>query len=315
MRRLELELEQLEDQLDEKTKEIRQLKRRLSRYEELLELTGVRDQEAQECGALKLLSTVMQLPYLRATTASGRAGELQRLTERMQKPHREMPGQDVPPHLRPANFCRSVANRQEAQALWDEAQERAAEALQATLLSSEEWRAWSGPDAGLTLEQLLERLEHLELLPLYAEELNDQVMQRLDGAWVPDGFLGRVERAIEQKLRAFKASCRPVPLNWDADLWSVLGAGFQTVETDWEKKGISREAWESLGLMERLALPDKGIHADFWHSCGSALTELLIDRRHQEMRCMIAEEGAGSSGVLFRLAFSDGAAVVERVFT
>lgn len=236
------------------------------------------------------------------------------MTERLQKPHREVPGQDVPLHLRPSNFSRCLANRQEAQALWDEAQKLAEEALASDLLTPKEWQAWSGVDAGLSLQQLLERLEHLDLVPLYAEELNDQVTQRLDGAWVPDGFLSRVERAAEHKLSAFKASCRPVPLNWDADLWSVLGAGFQTVETDWEKKGISREVWESLGFMERLALPDKGIHADFWHGCASVLTELLIDRRHQEIRCMIEEEGAGSSGVLFRLSISDGAAVVESVF-
>jgi len=46
----------------------------------------------------------------------------------------------------------------------------------------------------------------------------------------------------------------------------------------------------------------------------SEVVARLIDRRHQEMRCMIKEEGAGSSGVLLRLSVSEGAAVVERVF-
>lgn len=312
MNRLEQQIEELEEQLDSKTRELRQLRRTLSRYDELLELTGVKDREAQEGGALKLLSTVMQLPYLSATTALGRAGELQRLSERLERPRRETPGQDVPKHLRPVNFGRTVANRQEAEALWQEAQELAAEAIADGLLSEAEWRRWSGPASGLSLEALGEQLEHLELVPLFAEELRAAVVATVEGALVPAGFLGRVEAQMEQAIAAFRQSTRLVPSDWNVQLWSVVGAGFQCVETPWERKGVPREEWEVLGEFERMLLQDRGIERNFWHGSGAYLTECLLEGRHEELRSFV-REGLAANEIeeAYEICLQQGSPVVE----
>lgn len=311
MKRLEQEIEQLEEQLDAQTRELRQLRRSLSRYDELLELTGVKDREAQQRGAQKLLSTVMQLPYLNATTALGRAGELQRLTERLEQPRRETPGQDVPKHLRPVNFGRTVANRQEAETLWQEAQDLATEAIAIGLLSEAEWRQWSGQAGGLSLEGLVERLEHLELLPLFVEELEAEVVAALEGAWVPPRFLERVQAQMEEVITGFKSSTRPVPTDWSNQLWSVVSAGFQCVETPWEQKGVTQEEWEALGELERCLLKDRGITANFWHGSGKYLMECLLSGCQEELRGFVREGlEAGELDEVYEVRLQQGQPVV-----
>ena len=313
MKGLEHEIEQLEDQLDQKTKELRQLKRRLSRYEELLELTGVKDREAQESSAQKLISAVMQLPYLASTTALGRAGELQRLAQRLDRTPRASEGEEVPRHLRPPNFARNAGNRKEAAELWKTAEALAAEALDDGLLSHEEWEEWTSEGVGLSLLDLVKQLEHLDLVPLYAEELQAHVAAQLDGAWVPEGYLQRVERACEQSVRGFKNSSRQIPITWTDKLWAVLGAGFQRLETPWERKGVSQEYWESLDLLEQLALQDNGVGKDFWHSCAFCLMEMLMEGQYEAMRKVIEEEVDDSVGEVFRLSSNNGRTVAELV--
>jgi hypothetical protein len=310
--RLEQQIEQLEEELDTKTRELRQLRRALSRYDELLELTGVKDREAQESGAAKLLSTVMQLPYLSAVTATGRAGELQRLSERLERPRRETPGQDVPKHLRPANFGRSVANRQEAEALWEDAQQLAAEAIADGLLSEAEWQRWSGPASGLSLESLVEQLEHLECVPLFVEELRAEVVATVEGALVPAGFLERVQAQMQRVVATFKESTRLVPSDWSVELWSVIGVGFQCVETPWEQKGLTQAEWESAGELERALLKDRGIDRNFWHGNGAYLTECLLNGRREELRAF-AQEGLDANEIeeAYEIHLQEGGPVVE----
>lgn len=314
MNRLEREIQELEEKLDGQTSEIRRLKRTLSRYEELLELTGVKDREAQESGAQRLVSAVMQLPYLRATTALGRAGELQRLSERLERPRRETPGQDVPKHLRPTNFGRTVANRQEAEELWQQAQELAAEAIADGLLSEAEWERWSSPVSGLCLEALASQLEHLELVPLFAEELRAEVVATVEGALVPAGFLEQVQTKIEEVIAGFRQSTLPLPRDWSNLLWSVVGAGFQCLETPWERKGLSREDWEALGEVEQALLPDRGIERHAWHSAAFFLTQCLTEGRMEDLRAFV-QEGleTGELQEAFEIRLQQGSPVLERV--
>ena len=314
MNRLEQQIEELEEQLDAKARELRQLRRSLSRYDELLELTGVKDRDAQQSGALKLLSTVMQLPYMRATTALGRAGELQRLTERLEQPRRETPGQDVPKHLRPVNFGRTVANRQEAEALWQEAQDLAAEAIADGLLSEAEWERWSSPLSGLSLEALVSQLEHLELVPLFAEELRAEVVATVEGALVPAGFLERVQAKVEEVIAGFRQSRMPVPRDWSHSLWSVVAAGFQCLENPWERKGLSREEWEALGEMERTLLRDRGIEFNPWHSTAFFLTQCLTEGRLEDLRAFVQEGLEGNEiQEAYEINLKQGSPVVELV--
>jgi len=312
--RLEKEIQELEEKLDGQTSQIRRLKRTLSRYEELLELTGVKDREAQESGAQRLVSAVMQLPYLRATTALGRAGELQRLSQRLERPRRETPGQDVPKHLRPKNFGRTVANRQEAEERWQQAQELAAEAIADGLLSEAEWERWCSAVSGLSLEALVSQLEHLELVPLFAEELRAEIVATVEGALVPASFLERVQGRVEEVIAGFKESTLLVPRDWSNLLWSVVGAGFQCLETPWDRKGISREDWEALGEVEQALLPDRGIGGHPWHSAAFFLTQCLLEGRLDDQRAFV-QEGleTGEFEEAFEIRLQQGTPVLERV--
>jgi len=312
--RLEKEIQELEEKLDGQTSEIRRLKRTLSRYEELLELTGVKDREAQESGAQRLVSAVMQLPYLNATTALGRAGELERLAERLQRPHRETPGHNVPKHLRPTNFGRTVANRHEAEERWQQAQELAAEAIADGLLSDAEWERWSSPVSGLSLEALVNQLEHLELVPLFAEELRAEVVAAVEGALVPAGFLERVQAKIDDVIGGFRQSTLPVPSDWSNPLGSVVAAGFQCLEKPWERKGLSREEWEAAGEVQGCLLPDRGIERDPWHSTAFFLTQCLTEGCLEDLRAFV-QEGleTGELQEAYEICLKQGRPVVERV--
>jgi hypothetical protein len=139
------------------------------------------------------------------------------------------------------------------------------------------------------LDDLVERLQHLEHVPLYAEEFQAEVVATVEGAWVPAGFLERVQARIEQVVARFKRSTRPVPSDWSNQLWSVVGAGFQCIQDPWEKKGLSKEDWEATSELEQILLMDRGVERNFWHGNGAYLTECLLYGRHEELKSFIQE--------------------------
>lgn len=252
------------NQLEQEVLVLRQEKRTLEvKVSELLELSGVEDEERQWRGVTTCVETVATLPYLSSSTLLGRSGELKRLTERLSaKEENAKVGLEVPTHLRPSNFNRTKAVRVETAERWDELTTQATAKVEEGLFSVERW--WNWVDDSNTLSDLEHRVS------------------RLEKAWEHFALVSSLVEKSSTLLTAL--SNQPLPEEFEERLEWYLSRYFDSVAADRYREDDFEQFVElNAELALRVAL--QGWESNFLYA------ELAVKGDELKLRKLLTENG------------------------